>query len=75
MFQFGEILDTGIWPSGVLGPLPDRYGVQTTLYGTVNYWDIKARKTGGPEYQAVRNPSSPTSCLFAIFKTENKAAL
>lgn len=43
--QLGKILDACIWPPRILGPLSDRHGVPTPLYGSFNNWDLKARET------------------------------
>lgn len=73
--QLGEIFDTCIWPTRILGPLSNRYGISTTMYGAINHWHLKAWKTGRTEYQAVRNTSSPASCVLTFIKKENQVAI
>ncbi|KDO80635.1 hypothetical protein CISIN_1g009233mg [Citrus sinensis] len=59
----------------ILGPLSNRYGISTTMYGAINHWHLKAWKTGRTEYQAVRNTSSPASCVLTFIKKENQVAI
>lgn len=69
--QLGEIFNSCVGPSRILGPLPNRYGVQATVHGALNNWNLKARKTGGTEYSAMLNPSSPASCVLAFFEKQD----
>lgn len=73
--QLGEIFDACIRPPRILGPLSNRYGISTTMYGAINHWHLKAWKIGGTEYPAVRNTSSPTSCLLTFVNKENKVTI
>jgi len=64
--QFGEVLNACIWAPRVLGSLPDRHGVPTTVHGPVDHWHLKAWKARREEHPAMFYTSPPTPCLLAL---------
>lgn len=64
--QLGEVPDTFIWAPRILGSLPHRHGVPTTVHGLINHRHFKAWKARREEHPAMLDTSTSTPCLLAF---------